>query len=582
MIRTIAFSILFFLQSPPLFAKGDRMEHILEARTVELNRIKVIPSKNKVFLPNEYGSEELQKLKRLDDIEGRVVLGIDFVYTSYAEVSSFDQRKLNRKRLKELKEKMPRLVEDPTIEWRKVVQTGASSPEEGRGYFHGFRITLRPSGEKATLEKERKFLRKTVSGADAFSKVTKRCSKEVSDAVSSKGGKRSSSSKTGKSKKTPPDTGSEIKDYTEASAAEIAGMEPKAASTSFGTAPSFEGGRFKFFNHLSKQVRCPNKAALEEEGGLEMLKASFLVSPSGAIMAPAIDKKEDPCSDSIKSALRRMPLWEPGKHEGKPVLTQVILSLNFSKARPSTFIDTIKRVTIEELASKNNPFYSSELLDTLHKGGYSYPFFSAGGYDPSYIEDCSVLKVMERNKEHWNDMLIVCDVTGSMSPYIAQLLAWFKGLYETERARATAQHITLFDDSERIYQQPLETFDSLKTFFLDAFGGGGDTPENNLEGLIEGIKAAPKVKDVVMIADNYATPHDMERLSELERPVHVILCGAKGGINPSYMEFVRKNEGSLHTIESDLRDLSSMSEGDRIEIQGAEYVIEENGVERVY
>lgn len=38
-------------------------------------------------------------------------------------------------------------------------------------------------------------------------------------------------------------------------------------------------------------------------------------------------------------------------------------------------------------------------------------------------EDSTLLKVFERNKA-WKDMLVVCDVTGSMSPYTAQLLLW--------------------------------------------------------------------------------------------------------------------------------------------------------------
>ncbi|MFB6258593.1 MAG: energy transducer TonB, partial [Flavobacteriales bacterium] len=378
-------TLLFLLIAPLLLAKGSRKEHILDARTIKLNRIKVIPSKNKVFLPNKFGSHELKKLERLEKLKGRVVLGVDFVYTSYAEASSFDQRELNRKRLEELQEKLPRLVEEPTIEWRKVIQTGASSPEEGRDYFHGFRITLRPAPDKATLKKERKFLRETLSSKGGSSELMERCGISLHDmkGSSTKGTERKEGSieETGagkrKASKADSDTSSEIEDYTEASAEEIAGVGRKAKRTYFGTAPRFEGGRFKFFNYLSKQIFCPKKKALKEQGRIEMTKASFLVSPSGAILAPAVDKKDDPCADSIKSALRRMPHWEPGLHEGKPVLTQVILSLNFSKARPSAFIDTIERVTFSEIGGEKSPYYSASFMDTLHGGSFSYPFFSA-------------------------------------------------------------------------------------------------------------------------------------------------------------------------------------------------------------
>lgn len=574
--------LLFLLCSLFLLTNASRKEHILDANTVRLNQIKVIPSKNKVFLPNKFGSRELKKLERLEKLEGRVVLGVDFVYTSYAEASSFEQRELNRKRLKELKSELPRLIEDPTIEWRKVVQTGASSPEEGRDYFHGFRITLRPGSDKASLEKERKYLRETVSGDDPFSEIMKKCSTDQNaPGKSSEDDEREETKRKKASSKRETDTISGIDDYTEASASEIAGIGPKAKSTPFGTAPSFEGGRFKFFNYLSKQIRCPKKEALKEQGKIEMVKASFLVSPSGAILAPAVAKKEDPCADSIKKALGRMPYWEPGLHEGKPVLTQVILNLNFSKASPSTFIDTIKRVTFDELGGKDSSFYSSSSMDRVHGKSFSYPFFSAGGYDPSYIEGCGVLEILERNQERWKDILVVCDVTGSMSPYMAQLLLWYKKLFDEEGTVEKVYHMTLFDDSERIYQQSTGSFDKLKNFFLNAFGGGGDTPENNVEGLIEGIKEAPKAKDIVMIADNYATPHDMELLPKLDREVHVILCGTRGGVNPAYIDFARRNGGSLHTIEADLRDISDQA-GRSITLQGEKYILKKSGVKRVY
>ncbi len=41
------------------------------------------------------------------------------------------------------------------------------------------------------------------------------------------------------------------------------------------------------------------------------------------------------------------------------------------------------------------------------------------------VEDSTVLKVMDRNK-HWKNMLIIGDFTGSMTPYIAEVLLWHK------------------------------------------------------------------------------------------------------------------------------------------------------------
>ena len=48
--------------------------------------------------------------------------------------------------------------------------------------------------------------------------------------------------------------------------------------------------------------------------------------------------------------------------------------------------------------------------------------------DTSYsriFSDTTVTEVFNRNKE-WNKMLVICDLTASMSPYIAQLFVWYK------------------------------------------------------------------------------------------------------------------------------------------------------------
>lgn len=74
-----------------------------------------------------------------------------------------------------------------------------------------------------------------------------------------------------------------------------------------------------------------------------------------------------------------------------------------------------------------------------------------------------------------------------------------------------------------------------------------------------------------MIADNYATPRDMKLMKSVSKPVKVILCGTRNGINTAYLDFVRANRGSLHTMDADLYELAKMNEGQTVTIGGIEY-----------
>ncbi len=57
--------------------------------------------------------------------------------------------------------------------------------------------------------------------------------------------------------------------------------------------------------------------------------------------------------------------------------------------------------------------------------------------------DSTILKVLDRQKS-WKNMLVVADVTGSMSPYTAQMLLWIK----SNQKLNTFKQIVYFNDNE--------------------------------------------------------------------------------------------------------------------------------------
>ncbi|MBS1646739.1 MAG: hypothetical protein JST67_05315 [Bacteroidetes bacterium] len=54
---------------------------------------------------------------------------------------------------------------------------------------------------------------------------------------------------------------------------------------------------------------------------------------------------------------------------------------------------------------------------------------SAWKHAPAF-KDSTVIKTFQRNK--WKHATVVCDFTGSMAPYIAQTLIWYKLTFQTK------------------------------------------------------------------------------------------------------------------------------------------------------
>ena len=199
-------------------------------------------------------------------------------------------------------------------------------------------------------------------------------------------------------------------------------------------------------------------------------------------------------------------------------------------------------------------------------------------------EDSTILKVFERNGQ-WKDMLVVCDVTGSMSPYTAQLLLWIKA---NQKIRSMKDILFFNDDEENSTNQVVKedptgmwtaSSGNYKKVMEVAFEAmkDGQHIENNLEAVCAAVKKFPDGKGkVIMIADNWEDPCDMKLLSYLQAqkiPLHIILCGVNARINTIYLDLARATGGSLHTMENDLTELAKVGEGKKLKIGTAEVTL---------
>ncbi len=197
------------------------------------------------------------------------------------------------------------------------------------------------------------------------------------------------------------------------------------------------------------------------------------------------------------------------------------------------------------------------------------------------FSDSVVLAVLKRNK--WNEMIMVCDVTGSMSPYTASVFLWM----QTNWTEGRIQGVTFFNDGNNkitsqkkigetggLYDAYPVSFDSVRRAARMAMsgGGGGDLPENNLEAAIHANKRFGPSGQLVMIADNYASPRDLVLTEKLGMPIHIILCGARVVVNPDYLTLAKKTGGTVHTPTEDILNLADVNEGEYITIGRYNYL----------
>lgn len=171
-----------------------------------------------------------------------------------------------------------------------------------------------------------------------------------------------------------------------------------------------------------------------------------------------------------------------------------------------------------------------------------------------------------------------------MSPYTIQLIAWFKLVTKKNNeisflffndGNLTPDSSKIIGKTGGLYYKRLSNFKDVSELAIETMlaGFGGDSPENDIEAILQGIKQCPKCNNIILIADNYSNMRDISLLSKIGKPIHIILCRTYGGINVQYLKLAQKTNGSIHTIEQDLSNLAKMNEGEIIKIGNKTYKI---------
>jgi len=187
--------------------------------------------------------------------------------------------------------------------------------------------------------------------------------------------------------------------------------------------------------------------------------------------------------------------------------------------------------------------------------------------------DSTSFRALERNKSRWRNVVLVCDATTSMYPYVTQLLDWFR---KNERNTAV-KGIVLYTDCDSLGRQtdearPGKFFVSrrrdvatLLPLLLAAARNttaNADRDENAAEALLFAQQQFPEAQTLVLVADGRSGVKDRAQLPALTKPVAIVQCGAPDEVElafqPDYWNLARQTGGSLHTLEDDLKNVDRL------------------------
>ncbi|MGB0861777.1 MAG: hypothetical protein ACPG19_01990 [Saprospiraceae bacterium] len=209
--------------------------------------------------------------------------------------------------------------------------------------------------------------------------------------------------------------------------------------------------------------------------------------------------------------------------------------------------------------------------------------------DDTYFEKvgysfCATMHRMNKTGD-WLRTLIVTDLTGSMTPYMNQVLVW----HSLNAIDNEDNQYLFFNDGRVRYRNGARISGGGGLFFTDnnEIGNvintmnqtknnyhGGDGPENDIEALMTAMELGEGYGTVILIADNYSAIKDKRKMSDLislGMPIKIILAGNSSFIHEDYLELAYRTRGSIHTLHEDVSNLMDLKDGRSIRIGGEYY-----------
>ncbi|MBO0358358.1 hypothetical protein J0X19_10415 [Hymenobacter sp. BT186] len=548
--RALLAAFLFLLLMGPAQAQTPLPAPDLNTFYDQLNayrtaRYQPLPDLEALQFPSTFSGAELKALR----LNERHIVRIDLVYTAFKLNASFNQRQLNLSRIRNLAAAVPGLLQDESVTWTLVEQTGCNSPAECQPFFHGFVVYVAPHATAATMRAD----------LDSLTRKLRLLDK-----------KRPKASKKVQGKK---------------------------------VACNLPGSRLsnrQMARSLRRNYHCPQRDA-------QLVRFQLTVAADGTTQSVKVLPPGNPlCTTELEEAIRKSVVFNSGfpidrkqfpfivkgairlpigpfQVVGEPDVVFTNFALSDSAAR-------LYRVFLKKKNKQHKHDYCEARI--TRKGELLAASDTATEALPLPPDANVVARVMQRHPE-WSKEVVVTDVTGSMFPYTYDLLAWLQlSALEDEKTFVFFNDGNDQPDKQKrvgktggLFHVRTDSYKSIESKLIEAMkaGGGGDAPENDAEALLYGqqLAAAPDSADLILIADNYTFPRDAKLLKNTTAHVRIILCGVRDYINPKYLALARQHGFSLHTIEGDIENLSKLLEGETITIQGQQYQVTKDGFKLV-
>lgn len=544
-------TLLFFLSALACRAQPATFNEVafLPEDTIQ-NAYTVKQNQLYVFIPSRFGKHEIGDIPVLDSIKTFLVKDVVLVYSMFRKSDQFNQTRLNEKRWTNLLEQYPEVFRNGPTKYHNVCQSGVVSDSAAKQLTHGFYIYFENPADEKKREVEVREISKMllslgVDTSEADAEIVHSGPDEI-ELAKSPGTRHSKFRKPMRTK------------------------DPKACRQ-----PFFENGRTDLSDYFKEKITLAKKQKRKPERLVAEVK--LRLDFNGQIRSANIMARNDQLIQQIKKALSEMPLWHPAVRNGITIKSDVRFLLEYNAAG--------------HMSLRGNVILPKYLADCGVTPDEE--LFDFSGKDPKEklvptvfnVPDNAILRDVIEREPQLDSILLVVDLTGSMGPYIAQVLDLMAELVVKNDPYVAG--ISLFNDGDGKKDKDKQigktggvvvldediTLDRLGKTILKSMmrGNGGDCMENNLEAVKKGLDKCKACKDVVMIADNFATPRDKDMITMIEKPIHWILCGVIEEINVNYLDLVRENKGTLHTGRSDVTNLHLLNEGETIVIDGFSY-----------
>jgi hypothetical protein len=500
------------------------IENILKQDRTEVDKVELSPSKSATLVPSSFAQNDVAFKKSIDELRELTIVKVYYVYTKYRKSSSFNQKALDRKRFNQLNASFPEIIESTYVEWEIVEQTGCSSPEMGRTFFHGFVFIHRPIQSEAERLAEIKRLEDYLKNpTDVFLQPNIDILEEQLNPASS-------------------------------STVEI--IPDQEAHYSEGPDAMLE--------FLKKELRTDEIALKRDD---QWVKTHINIDENGVISdLKFLDEPSERVKSAVEGAIFAMPNWEPAYRDSIPVKSELDLDMrvSYSPSVNGMYLINGDRPTLEQSSLIEKP---SDLTDF----GGSTPQEIFMKLAPVY----KGLQIMDRNER----TALVMDVTGSMTENVATMKRWIKGNQDSLNFTS----FTFFNDGDdkSTRKKKIGSTGGVYTTFhlanIDALvtetmrrGSGGERPESDIEALIHTQNKDSLCDVILLIGDNYSEVRDLELLTTVNKRVNVLMCSIKGSLRPDYL-LIAKNTGGYLIYNGERIELKNLQRGEILSIGSYQY-----------